>query len=61
MIDQYTVAARLYSTYCNSVGGLAFNGDPLPKWADFYNDATKQKQVNAWMDTAQAAIELLLS
>lgn len=37
-----------YSTYCKEVGGIAFNGDKLPTWKQFTNDANKEKQANAW-------------
>ena len=59
MISKETVAKELYEAYCKSVGGIAFNGDPLPNWETFSNDETKKKQSNAWLDTAQAAIDFL--
>jgi hypothetical protein len=43
-----TEASRLYTAYCAAVGGKAFNGDPLPSWADFSNDPSKQVQADAW-------------
>jgi len=46
------IAVPLYETYCKSVGGKAFNGDPLPTWREFHADTTKQKQVNAWLNVA---------
>ena len=49
------LAMFLYDEYCTSVGGKAFNGDPLPKSEEFFNDALKQKQVKAWIDVAIAA------
>jgi hypothetical protein len=61
MIDTYTVAEHLYTVYCQSVGGKAFNGDPLPSWGEFVTDPTKEKQSKAWLDTADAAIDLLSS
>lgn len=39
----YHLADKLYTLYCESVGGLAFNGDPLPKWTVFRSDASKLK------------------
>lgn len=60
MIDKETVAKNLYEKYCQSVGGIAFNGDPLPSWEDFSADESKQKQVNAWLDVAERAMEILL-
>ena len=49
-------AARLYTQYCGSVGGKAFNGDPLPSWWDFANDPAKANQANAWRKVAEAAL-----
>lgn len=59
MINEYIVAERLYTTYCQAVGGKAFNGDPLPNWEEFYNDESKKKQSIAWVETARAAMFLL--
>lgn len=60
MIDQYSVTRDLYTTYCASVGGKAFNGDPLPTWEEFYGDSEKQIQVRAWLDVGQRAIDMLV-
>lgn len=60
MINAETVAGCLYTTYCKAVGGKAFNGDPLPDWKTFRADPTKQKQVKAWVETSQTAIDLLV-
>lgn len=49
------IASHLYTAYCDSVGGKAFNGDPLPDWATFSRDQSKQKQVKAWLDVAGIA------
>ena len=43
------IAKQLYTTYCEAVGGKAFNGDPLPDWETFSSDETKKKQSNAWI------------
>jgi hypothetical protein len=59
MISREIVAQELYETYCLAVGGLAFNGDPLPNWADFSSDPNKQKQSNAWLAAADRALSLL--
>jgi len=45
-------AGHLYEGYCNAVGGVAFNGDPLPSWQEFRADETKKKQSNAWVIVA---------
>jgi hypothetical protein len=41
-------AGVLYDAYCANVGGVAFNGDPLPNWETFRSDPAKLKQVEAW-------------
>ena len=52
------IASHLYTAYCDSVGGKAFNGDPLPDWATFSRDQSKQKQVKAWLAEHADAIEV---
>lgn len=47
-------AGRLYAAYCEAVGGVAFNGDPLPDWATFRADNSKIKQSGAWIAAAKA-------
>lgn len=59
MQDVEELAGKLYETYCREVGGLAFNGDPLPTWQVFRADETKRKQSDAWVAVANNAIELL--
>lgn len=49
------LAFTMYDTYCESVGGKAFNGDPLPPANEFFADETKTKQSKAWLDAAEAA------
>jgi len=51
-------ADLLYSVYCEGVGGVAFNGDPLPSWADFAGDAAKQKQADAWRAVAKQSLSI---
>ena len=53
--DAETLAGVLYTRYCEAVGGKAFNGDPLPSWAEFRADPAKQKQALAWIAAAEAA------
>ncbi len=48
-------AGLLYDAYCAAVGGVAFNGDPLPDWQTFRADPAKQKQSDAWIAVARAA------
>ena len=52
------LAGRMYDRYCNAVGGLAFNGDPLPAWSEFGSDPAKQKQANGWREAAKEALGL---
>ncbi len=60
MINKEIVAEELYTTYCAAVGGIAFNGDPLPDWATFYADPSKAKQASAWLAAAERAMDLLM-
>jgi hypothetical protein len=60
MFNTEELAGLLYDTYCAEVGGIAFNGDPLPKWAEFRADPSKQKQSDAWVAVASAALNRLL-
>ncbi len=53
------LAHALYDSYCDAVGGVAFNGDPLPTSAEFFADTSKQKQVAAWITVASKAVILL--
>lgn len=53
------LAEQMYDAYCEAVGGLAFNGDKLPKADEFFKDSNKEKQANAWRVAADKAIELL--
>jgi len=52
------IASMLYTEYCIAVGGLAFNGDPLPSWEDFSNDPGKEKQANAWRVVAEKSLSV---
>jgi hypothetical protein len=47
------MAEKMYTKYCEAVGGKAFNGDPLPAWKDFVSDEKKLKQVVAWREVAK--------
>lgn len=55
MPDIDKIAGALYDKYCEAVGGVAFNGDPLPSWEDFKNDTKKKKQADAWREVAREA------
>jgi hypothetical protein len=58
-ISREVLAEVLYEHYCHAVGGFAFNGDQLPGWKEFSSHPDKQKQANAWLATADKAIEIL--
>lgn len=59
MIDVDKLAEHLYEAYCAKVGGVAFNGDKLPSWAEFRADPAKKKQSDAWLEVAYKAIDIL--
>lgn len=54
--DIDALAGEIYSEYCYSVGWRAFNGDPLPVWADFSTDENKTKQADGWRRAAMWAV-----
>jgi len=56
-----TMSEKLYASYCKAVGGVAFNGDPLPTWDEFANDPKKEKQVFGWRIAALEAIDFASS
>lgn len=58
MIDEVTLAHRMYDLYCKEVGGKAFNGDPLPSAKEFFADETKTKQSSAWLAVAKDTLNL---
>lgn len=53
------LAKVMYDAYNAAVDGVAFNGDKLPSSEEFFADQTKQKQVNAWRASANAAYQFL--
>lgn len=60
MESQERILAKLmYDEYCKAVGGVAFNGDPLPSSEEFFSDDTKTKQRKAWEAAAKVAIQHL--
>lgn len=56
MINKEELARKMYDTYCEAVGGIAFNGDKLPDSKEFFNDLTKIKQADAWRAVADIVI-----
>lgn len=49
-------ACKLYDVYCEAVGGKAWDGRPLPTSEEFFYDATKVKQADAWRAVAEFAL-----
>lgn len=49
-------AFKLYDVYCEAVGGKAWDGRPLPTSEEFFYDATKVKQADAWRAVAEFAL-----
>jgi len=49
-------AKAAYTAYCAGVGGVAFNGDPLPSADEFFADESKAKQANAWIEAARSIL-----
>ena len=61
MINEYTVAERLYSAYCLATGGKAYDGKPLPTWEEFCADPSRKLQSDAWVQVARTAMDLLVN
>lgn len=49
------LAIKLYDTYTQAVGGVNYNGEPLPTGADFFADETKANPQNGWLAVAREA------
>lgn len=58
-MNDATLANELYTAYCESVGGVDWQGNPLPNWEEFSKDEKKQKQVLGWIAVANRAIAIL--
>lgn len=50
------LAGKLYTVYCESVGGVAFNGEPLPTWEVFSADPEKTMQADGWRAVAETSM-----
>lgn len=46
------LAKLMYDTYCQAVGGKAYNGDPLPTSEELFSDKSKTVQANGWYEVA---------
>lgn len=56
--DEVEALARYqYNAYNEAVGGVAWNGDPLPVADEFFEDPAKQKQANAWRVSVVALLD----
>ena len=53
-----TWVSQMYFVYCREVGGVAYDGNPLPDWETFKNDPAKKKQCHAWYAMGKAALLL---
>lgn len=42
-----------YEAYSKGVGGVAYNGDPLPTWEEILADPSKEKIVLGWKSVAK--------
>lgn len=49
------LAEEIYETYCEGVGGKAFDGTALPSWTVFSKDPEKAKQTRGWLAAAWKA------
>ena len=59
MFNKEIIAEQIYSAYIDAVGGVAFNGNPLPVWDVFVADPSKKKQSDGWLAAADRALSLL--
>jgi len=55
--DEVKLAGVMYTAYCAAVGGVAYDGKPLPSWQEFSVDPVKKKQSDGWVAVAKAMIE----
>lgn len=46
------LAIKAYDAYTAAVGGVNFNGEPLPCGKEFFADPAKEKQANGWRAAA---------
>lgn len=59
MADAEYIAEEMYEAYCAEVGGVAFNGDPLPAWREFRADPAKRKQSDGWIAAAERVLDII--
>jgi hypothetical protein len=58
-VEADAIAGELYEVYNKAVGGVAFNGDPLPPWSEFAGDPNKTKQSGGWRAIGERVVELI--
>lgn len=58
MPDIDAIAGHLYTVYCKAVGGVAYDGKPLPPWGEFSKDPNKQKQADGWREVARESLNV---
>lgn len=57
MNDKENLARAMYDTYCEAVGGKAWNGQPLPGSGEFFADPAKKVQADGWRAAAATATD----
>lgn len=50
-------AVNLYDIYTEAVGGMTYDGKPLPSGEEFMKDPAKQKQANGWRAIAESLLQ----
>jgi hypothetical protein len=55
MANSEDLARVAYTTYCAAVGGVSYNGDPLPSWEQ-QRGREDQKIPDAWVAAANAVV-----
>lgn len=56
MIDYEAAAADAYTMYCQCVGGVSYNSDPLPTWEQ-QRAREDQKIPNAWVTAVTMVLD----
>lgn len=46
-------AKMLYRAYCRGVGGVSWDGKPLPDADEFFADESKSKQADGWREVSK--------
>lgn len=51
------LAVKAYDAYTAAVGGVNYQGEPLPTGAEFFADPSKEKQQAGWLAAVNATYE----